>query len=129
MKKTFYLLVCCISFSSCCTLFTPSSQPITFVGDAGTKIYDDRNGQRIATVGESGETTVKIRKKLSTKYLVAKQDGHRNTRLMLESTFNPIACINLFNILAWGIDLATQKVCKWDNTYFEIEMEKAKDNN
>lgn len=110
------------SFSSCCTLFTSASQTITFVGEEGIRIYD--NGQKIATIGESGETSAKIRKKLSSKDLIAKKEGYRPTPLRLESTFNPVACINLLNVLAWGIDLGTQKACKWENTYIEIEMEK-----
>ena len=78
---------------------------------------------KIATIGESGETSVRIRKKISSKELIAKKEGYRPTPLRLESTFNPVACINLLNVLAWGIDLGTQKAFKWENTYFEIEME------
>lgn len=109
--------------SSCCTLFTKSTQSITFVGQKDTRIYD--NGQKIATIGDSGETSVRMRKKLSSKELIAKKEGYKPYPMRLDATFNPIACINLLNVIAWGIDLGTQKACKWDNTYFEIEMEKS----
>ena len=108
--------------SSCCALFTRSTQSITFVGPEDTRIYD--NGQKIATIGAAGETSVRMRKKLSSKELVAKKDGYKPYPMRLDATFNPIACINLLNVIAWGIDLGTQKACKWDNTYFEIELEK-----
>lgn len=122
MKKDFLsILMIPLLLSSCCSIFTSSKQTITFVGKEGTRIYD--NGVKIATIGESGETSVRIRKKLSSKELIAKKEGYRPTPLILESTFNPIACINLLNVLAWGIDLGTQKACKWENTYFEIDME------
>lgn len=111
-----------ISMSSCCTLFTKSSQTITFVGQKDTRIYD--NGQKIATIGESGETSVSVRKKLSSKDLIAKKEGYKPYPLKLDATFNPVAVINLLNVIAWGIDLGTQKACKWENTYFEIELEK-----
>ena len=55
-----------------------------------------------------------------------KKDGYKPTPVTLESQFNPVACINLLNVFAWGIDLATQKAFKWDNTYIEIEMEEQK---
>lgn len=110
--------------SSCASIFTSAKQNITFVGEEGTKIYD--NGQKIATIGETGETSVRIRKKISSKELVAKKDGYKPSTLILESTFNPISCINLLNVLAWGIDLGTQKVCKWENTYIEVELEEEK---
>ena len=110
--------------SSCASIFTSAKQNITFVGEEGTKIYD--NGQKIATIGETGETSVRIRKKISSKELVAKKNGYKPSTLILESTFNPISCINLLNVLAWGIDLGTQKVCKWENTYIEVELEEEK---
>ena len=40
MKKILLLLSVCISFSSCCTLFSSSKQDITFTGMNGTKIYE-----------------------------------------------------------------------------------------
>lgn len=125
MKKLFLLFgIILLLNSSCCTLFTSARQTVTFVGEEGIRIYD--NGMKIATIGDSGETSVRIRKKISSKELIAKKEGYRPTPLRLESTFNPVACINLLNILAWGIDLGTQKVCKWENTYIEIEMEEEK---
>ena len=127
MKKV-NLLVAAISTmfltSSCASIFTSAKQNITFVGEEGTRIYD--NGQKIATIGENGETSVRIRKKLSSKELVAKKDGYKPSTFTLESKFNPISCINLLNVLAWGIDLGTQKACKWENTYIEVELEKDK---
>lgn len=125
MKKLF-LLGFIIPFlnTSCCSIFTSARQTVTFVGEEGTRIYD--NGMKIATIGNSGETSVRIRKKISSKELIAKKEGYRPTPLRLESTFNPVACINLLNVLAWGIDLGTQKAFKWENTYFEIEMKEDK---
>ena len=126
MKKVNLLVAISIIFltSSCASIFTSSKQNITFVGEEGIRIYD--NGQKIATIGESGETSVRIRKKLSSKELVAKKEGYKPSTFTLGARFNPISCINLLNVLAWGIDLCTQKVCKWENTYIEIELEKDK---
>ncbi|RGT31640.1 hypothetical protein DW989_04810 [Bacteroides stercoris] len=121
MKKVLLSLIVVFSMSSCASIFTPAKQTITFSGMEGTKIYD--NGRKIATIDESGEATARIRKKLSSKELIAKKEGYKSTPFLLEARFNPISCINLLNVIAWGIDLGTQKACKWDNTYIEIEME------
>lgn len=122
MKKVIFLLFACIALSSCCTLFTSSKQDITFTGNNGIKIYD--NAKKIAEIKEGNTATTRIRKKLSSKTLIAKQEGYKNMPFVLEATFNPVACINLLNVVAWAIDLGTQKACKWDNTVIEIEMEK-----
>ena len=123
MKKVLLMLTCVLCLSSCGTLFTPSKQPITFMGMPETRIYD--NGKKLGEIAESGTTTIKVRKKLSNKALIAKKDGYKNTPVTLDATFNPVSIINLTNILAWAIDLGTGKCCKWDTDVVEIEMERA----
>lgn len=121
MKKFILSAFVLFSMTSCASMFTAARQSVTFVGQEGTRIYD--NGQKIATIDESGEARVRMRKKIMAKELVAKKDGYKSATLVMEPQFNPVSCLNLLNVLAWGIDLATQKVCKWDTTYFEIELE------
>ncbi len=126
MKKTFKFILLSIVFlaSSCASIFTPTKQNITFVGEEGAVIYD--NGQRIATIRETGETNALIRKRISSKELVVKKEGFKPAVVVLHPVFNPVSCLNLLNVVFWAVDLATQKVCKWENTYVEIEMEEVK---
>ena len=124
MRKILCLVIGTLCFTSCGTLFTPSKQPITFMGMPETRIYD--NNQKIAEIPEDGTTTVNIRKKLSDKTLIAKKEGYKNTPIQLNAVFNPVSVINLTNVIAWGIDLGTGKCCKWDNDVIEVEMEKTK---
>lgn len=124
--KTKNLLLIAIGlffFTSCGTLFTPTKQKITFVGLPETKIYD--NGKRLGAIPEDGETTIKIRKKLSDKTLIAKKEGYKNAYIELDAVFNPVSIINLTNLFGWAIDLATGKCCKWEDDIVEIDMEKA----
>ena len=123
MKKVILMLICALCLSSCGTLFTPSKQSITFMGTPEAKIYD--NGKKLGETEEDGTTTIKIRKKLSDKTLIAKKEGYKNTPIILEATFNPVSIINLTNLFAWAIDLGTGKCCKWDTDVVEIEMEKS----
>ena len=90
-------------FTSCGTLFTPTRQRITFTGLPETRIYD--NGKRLGVIPHDGMTTIKVKKKLSDKQLIAKKEGYRDTPIELETTFNPISILNLTNVFAWGIDL------------------------
>ena len=122
MRTILLLILASLSLSGCCSLFTSSTQSVTFVGPKDTRIYD--NGQKIGTIGESGEMSIHIRKKLSSKNLIAKKEGYKPYPMQLDATFNPIGCLNLLNAIAWAIDLGTQKACKWENTYFELELEK-----
>lgn len=127
MKKLFIyviLLGFVVSLSSCGTLFTSSRQTITFTGEKGVGIYD--RGKKLAVINDEGVGTARIRKKLSDKTLIAKKEGYKNTPVVLESTFNPISIINLFNVVAWAVDLGTGKCCKWDNTVIEVDMEQSK---
>ena len=121
MKKVILILICALCITSCGTLFTPSRQSITFVGTPKAKIYD--NGKKLGEIEEDGTATIKIRKKLSDKTLIAKKEGYKNTLIVLEATFNPVSIINLTNILAWAIDLSTGKCCKWDTDVVEFDME------
>jgi len=125
MKKvtfTVALVAMSVCLTSCGTLFTPSSQEITFTGESGISIYD--NAKKIAEIGKEGSATAKIRKKLSSKTLVAKKDGYKNVPFKLAAEFNPISIINLLDPLAWAVDLASGKCCKWEDDVIEIEMGK-----
>ena len=116
-------LVVLLLMTSCGTLFTPTKQKIMFVGLPETSIYDD--GKKLGTINDEGETTIKVRKKLSDKTLIAKKNGYKNAYIELDAVFNPISIINLNNVLGWGIDLISGKCCKWDTNFVEIEQEKA----
>lgn len=122
MKNLLLTIICILSLSSCATLFTPTKQRITFTGLPETRIYD--NGKKLGEIDEEGVTTIKIRKRLSDKTLIAKKEGYKSTPIILDATFNPVSIINLSNVLAWAIDLGTGKCCKWDTDVVEIEMEK-----
>ena len=110
-------------FISCGTLFTSSSQEITFTGDSGIGIYD--KGQKLVVINDEGIGVAKIRKRLSSKTLTAKKDGYKSKPINLEATLNPIAILNLLDIIGWAVDLGTGKCCKWADEIIEVELEKA----
>lgn len=123
MKKTLWIVMAVIvlSCTSCGTLFTPSSQDITFTGLPGTGIYD--KGKLVTQIQDNGIGNAKIRKQLSSKTMTAKKEGYVDTPFKLESVFNPISVINLTNPIAWAIDLGTGKCCKWGDEIIEIQIQ------
>lgn len=124
MRNLVIVLFIGLLFTSCGTLFTSTKQPITFVGQPETSIFD--HGKKLGRIGEDGETTIKIKKRLSNKVLIAKKEGYKTTAFTLNSVFNPVSIINLTNILAWAIDLGTGKCCKWDDEVVTLELEEDK---
>lgn len=111
-----------VFLSSCSTIFTGTKQSITFMGNPGIGIY--KNNNKITEITQDGTSTVKIKKSLSSTGLVAKQEGYRNTPLVLDAVFNPISVINLFNPIGWLVDLGTGAACKYDDTIVTVVMEK-----
>ena len=71
MKKNLLLIVCALSLSSCGTLFTSSKQSLTFMGLPETKIYD--NSQKLGEISEDGTATIRVKKSLTSKTLLAKK--------------------------------------------------------
>ncbi|WP_455665136.1 hypothetical protein [Phocaeicola sp.] len=124
MKQTILLLLGCACLSSCSTLFTQTRQPVTFIGENGTKIFDASTNVKLGEIKKDNTITLQIKKKLGDKYLLAKKEGYAPTPLLVESSFNPVS---LWNLLFWPgfiIDLGTGKINKYDAVSYEIEMEK-----
>ena len=59
-------------------------------------MYDGTNNVKLAEIPEEGTATVKLKKKLSDKIIIAKKEEYRNTPFVIESQFSPKS---LWNIL------------------------------
>ena len=123
MKKILIFLCAVFMFSSFMSIFSSSKQSITFMGENGTRLYDGTNNVKLAEIKEGGSATVKIKKKLSDKTIIAKKEGFKDTPFVIESSFN---AKSLWNILFWPgflIDLGTGKINKYDPIIYNIEMD------
>lgn len=127
MKKHVILLTMTVTLfglSSCMSIFSSSQQPITITGENGIKLYDATNNVKLAEIKEGESTTIRLKKKLSDKTIIAKKEGYKNTPFVIESAFN---AKSLWNILFWPgflIDLGTGKINKYDPVIYNVEMEK-----
>jgi len=124
MKRLFLLALIPVFLSSCCSIFTRSSQPITFLGESGTKIYRISNNMKIAEIGEDKSVTIRMKKKIEDLHVIAKKEGYVPTPLVVESSFNPTSLWNLLFFPGFLIDFGTGKINKYDNTVYYVEMEK-----
>mgnify|MGYP000281003372 FL=1 len=99
MKKHVILLMMAVTLfglSSCMSIFSSSQQPITITGENGIKLYDATNNVKLAEIKEGESTTIRLKKKLSDKTIIAKKEGYKNTPFVIESAFN---AKSLWNIL------------------------------
>ncbi len=117
------LLGAVLCLGSCGTILTSSSQEITFTGESGIGIYD--NGIKLTTINDEGIGIAKIKKRLSSKKLLAKKEGYKSTPISLDATLNPVSLLNFLGIFGWAVDAATGKCCKWSDDIIAVELEKA----
>lgn len=121
MKKiiTYLLLaVFTVSFSSCATMFTGSRQTV--------KVQSVPPGADVYVEGEKmGQTPTEIslKKGFSPESVVIKKEGYDNKNLPLNTTFNPVALLNLLGLLGWAIDGATGAMMKYDKKFYEVTLD------
>lgn len=112
------LLIGALSLTSCATIFTGTSDPITFNSNPeGAKVFEA--GIEKCTT----PCTYKVSRSLSQKTVEVRKDGYENKVVGLDSKFNGVSILNLFGILGWGIDAATGSLKKYDTKVYEIKLD------
>jgi len=110
-------IVAVLSLTSCATVFTGTKDNISFNStpdNATVSINGVDKCQTPCTIPVSrslGSTTVQLTK-----------DGYQMKSFDLEKKFNAISIINLTDIIAWAIDLATGAVNKYDTKLYNVEL-------
>jgi hypothetical protein len=121
MKKviTYVLLgVFTLGFSSCATIFTGSRQTVKVQTiPPGADVYVE--GEKMGTT----PTEVSLKKGFNPENVVVKKEGFDNKTIPLNSTFNPVALLNLFGLLGWAIDGATGSMMKYDKKFYEVTLD------
>lgn len=127
--KTNHLIICAglvaaLTLSSCASLFTKSSQKITFKGLPGTTVIDKKKDQSIAEIGSNGFATVDMRKGLKSKNLLVIKDGYKSQEFKLGTKIQPWFWGNLIlgGIIGGGIDAATGKMKKYNTDFMDVTL-------
>lgn len=119
MKKTLFAGLILLAFSSCGTIFSGTTTPITFTSNVPAKVEFDGV--------EAGKTpfTTKVKKSFNG-VVTMRADGYESKNFELQKSFNAVSVLNLFNLLFWGVDLLTGSVNKFDKKGYEITLEPKK---
>lgn len=124
IKERLMQTLLCISASlfltSCATLFGDKDKSVRVsTKPPGAKVY--LNG---APVGKT-PATIQINSTLSANMLLIKKKGYDDVTVPVTTSVQPVAFLNLLNVLCWGIDLATGNVMKIDSKYIQLDLSKS----
>ncbi|MDD0851906.1 PEGA domain-containing protein [Halobacteriovorax sp. GB3] len=121
VKKTVVTASFCSLFTSCATMIGGSEDKIQLSTNAqGAKVY--LNDKYI------GDTPLKrsISRDLPDESkLTVKKDGFEDATYVLRKEFNPMATLNLINVVFWGADAMMGNLKKFSDDSIYIEMEPA----
>lgn len=119
MRKFILPIAMALVFTSCSTIFTGTSTPITFKSNVPAKVEFDGV--------EMGQTPYTTKVKRSFNGVVTmRAEGYESKNFELQKSFSAISILNLGNVLGWVIDLATGSINQYDKKGYEINLEKKK---
>jgi hypothetical protein len=126
MKKFFFITISALvilGFTGCASIFTGTTQSV--------QINSMPNGANVSVNGlNRGQTPlpVVLKKGSSGQVVTLTLPGYRENTFQPQTAFNPVAILNLWGILGWGIDAATGAMWKYDPTLYNIQLQKASQN-
>lgn len=119
MKKVVVLLGVLTLATSCGTLFTGTSDNISFMSDPrGAKVFI-RGMEKCTT-----PCSVSVSRSISPVEAQMKLNDHEIKSFELTRSFNGVCILNLLSILHWGVDAATGAIMKYDAKNYYLILEK-----
>lgn len=119
---TLSLVLASLMLSSCATLFTGVRQKVTIESNPpGAQIFIDGRNEGVTP------NTIRMHRDFDLvthngKDIRLVMEGYHDQYFM-DTKFNPIAILNITNILFWGIDIMTGAVMRYENHYlFEMRL-------
>jgi hypothetical protein len=113
MKKILLILILPLFLSSCATLFSGSKKPVQFNNNQDATILV--NGNEVGTA----PTVLKVK---SEDIVTFEKDGFKSRTVIVDSKFNTISVLNLFNILFWGIDAISGAIKVPDTRVYNVTL-------
>ena len=124
MKKPLYFLlitVSCFYFSACATIFSGTSDRITFESKPdGAKVYIDGLDEGTTP------TTIRVSRNFMEVDVSLKLDGYEPYNFKLKKEFNWVSILNLGDPLGWAIDIASGAFFKYRPRGYTLELEPKK---
>ncbi len=115
--KLVLLLILIPLLAGCATIFSGTSDDITFTSDPeGATVYINgvQRGQTPTTVQVSRDTSApRVRLEL---------EGYRTEQFRLQTDFNTVSILNLGNFLFWGVDIISGAVYRYSPTSYNVRL-------
>ncbi|MFC2129196.1 PEGA domain-containing protein [Bacteroidota bacterium] len=114
------LAVMALTFTSCATLFTGTTQSVTIDSQPqGANIVID--GQLVGTT----PARVRLDRDLNAifddgKYIRLEKDGYVPDGYILGADIEPFSVLNMFNVFFWAVDGATGALMRYDSDYYNF---------
>ena len=115
------LVIVAMFMTSCATIFTGTKDRIYFKSNVPGATVSLNDNELCKTPCDT-----KIKRKLGTTMVEVKADGYEPKLVELDKQFNIVSIINLFEVVAWAIDLATGSVMSYDQKVYKVELTKSK---
>lgn len=112
-----------LCMSSCASIFCGSKANVTFdsvepIEDEVTLVVEGRKYRNVTF-----PYTLKIPRGFDETVVKAIREGYKPSLVYVDKVFNPVAVINLCDVLAWGIDIVTGAIMKPEFKFYEFEFE------
>lgn len=123
LPKIIALALISFCFTGCASIFTGTTQTI--------QVNSIPNGANVSVGGlDRGQTPlpVVLKKSSSGECVTVALPGYQQKTFQPQTRFNPVAILNLWGILGWGIDAATGAMWKYDPTFYNIQLQKTSKN-
>jgi len=106
-----------VSSSGCATLFSSSTQPLTFTSTPqGAEVFLDG-----ALLGRT-PLTQQVDKRSGSAVATIRADGYQPQTFILNKTLDPVAIVNLTFILSWATDFTTGNMFEYSPGSYYVEL-------
>ena len=116
----FSILLC--ATTSCASIFCGSKAKVTFDCNVKEGVLLTIDGIKYHNV--NFPFTTKVNRGFDDTIVKAEAETYQTETIVIDKKFNPVAIINLCEVLGWAIDAATGAITKPDRNYYQIELKK-----
>lgn len=118
MKNILVVLVSMFVLSGCATLFGDKNRVVRVESEpAGAEVY--LNGAKYGRT----PTTLTIQSTTANNIVTIKKTGYEEINRPVLTSLQPVAILNLLNIVCWGVDFVTGNIYRIDNPVISVDLD------
>ena len=103
--------------TNCATIFTGTTENISFSSNVQGAVVE-MDGVEVGRTPH----TMQVKKSFNGTMSI-KADGYQRKSFGLQKSFNGVSILNFFNLVFWGIDIATGAINKFDQKGYNITLQ------